>query len=197
MTYTGLPRDPLGKGRVGWLDLFRTATPAYAAQPYQQLASVYRTAGYDRDVRLILVAQRQAQLDRRALIGRGDRLWARITGITLGYGYQAWRALLFLLGAVVTSVMLAVILGAHGALARPQDPKNLTALTIPCTITEQIDVGLKIGAPFLDTHADDRCTTTNTATGIGLSYSISGLRLLTGALAALFLAGFTSVVRKT
>jgi hypothetical protein len=196
LTYTGLPLDPLGKGSVGWLDLFRTATPAYAAQPYQQLASVYRAAGHDRDVRLILIAQRQAQLDRGALTGRGDRLWARITGITLGYGYQAWRALLFLLGVVVTSVMLAVILGAHGGLAHPQNPKNLTALTIPCTVTEQIDVGLKIGAPFLDTHADDRCTTTNTATGIALSYSISGLRLLTGALAALFLAGFTSVVRK-
>jgi hypothetical protein len=157
---------------------------------------VYRAAGHDRDVRLILIAQRQAQLDRGALTGRGDRLWARITGIILGYGYQAWRALLFLLGVVLTSVMLAVILGAHGALTHPQNPKNLTALTIPCTVTEQIDVGLKIGTPFLDTHADDRCTTTNTARGIALSYSISGLRLLTGALAALFLAGFTSLVRK-
>jgi hypothetical protein len=196
LTYTGLPLDPLGQGSVGWLDLIRTATPAYAAQPYQQLAAVYRAAGHDRDVRLILVAQRQAQLDRGALTGRGDRLWARITGITLGYGYQAWRALLFLLGVVVTSVMLAVILGAHGALAHPQDLKNLAALTIPCTVTERVDVGLEIGARFLDTHAGDRCTTTNTATGIGLSYSISGLRLLTGALAALFLAGFTSVVRK-
>ncbi len=118
---------------------------------------MYRAAGHDRDVRLILIAQ---------------RLWARITGITLGYGYQAWRALLILLGVLVTSVMLAVILGAHGALAHPQEPKNLTALTIPCTVT------------------------TNTPTGIALTYSISGLRLLTGALAALFLAGFTSVVRK-
>jgi hypothetical protein len=171
----------------------RTATPAYAAQPYQQLASVYRAGGHERDVRQILIAQRQAQLDRGVLIGR-DRLWARITGLTLGYGYQPWRALLFLLSVVVISVVLSVTLGAHGALVHPQGP---AAATAPCTFTERIDVGLEVGAPFLDTHARDRCTTTNTAIGIGLSYSTRGLQLLAGALAALFIAGFTGIVRKT
>ena len=189
LTYSRLPLDPLGTGPAGWLDLFRTATPAYAAQPYQQLVSVYQAAGHDRDVRQILIAQRRAQLDRGILTGR-DRLWTRITGITLGYGYQPWRALLFLLGVVVISVGLAVILGAHGALVHPQDP------TVPCTVTERIDVGLQVGAPFLDTHAQDRCTTANTATGIGLSYGIRVLQLMTTALAALFIAGFTGVVRK-
>jgi hypothetical protein len=196
LTYTRLPLDPHGKSTAGWLDLFRTATPAYAAQPYQQLASVYRAAGHDRDVRRILIAQRQAQLDRGLLTGR-ERLWARITGITLGYGYQPWRALLFLLSVVVTSVVLAITLGAHGALIHPLDPRNPTAATVPCSVTERVDVGLEVGAPFLDTHARDRCTTTNTVTGIGLSYSTRGLQLLTGILAALFIAGFTGIVRKT
>jgi hypothetical protein len=193
LTYPRLPLHPLGKGITGWLDLLRTATPAYAAQPYQQLASVYRAGGHERDVRQILIAQRQAQLDRGVLIGR-DRLWARITGLTLGYGYQPWRALLFLLSVVVISVVLSVTLGAHGALVHPQGP---AAATAPCTFTERIDVGLEVGAPFLDTHARDRCTTTNTAIGIGLSYSTRGLQLLAGALAALFIAGFTGIVRKT
>lgn len=196
LTYTRLPLDPLGQSTTGWLDLFRTATPTSAAQPYQQLASVYRAAGHDRNVRQILIAQRQAQLDRGVLTGR-ERLWTRITGITLGYGYQPWRALLFLLGVVVTSVVLAVTLGAHAALAHPLDPKNPTAATVPCTVTERVEVGLAVGAPFFDTHARDRCTTTNTPTGIVLSYSSWGLQLLTGAFAALFIAGFTGIVRKT
>lgn len=197
VAYTGLPLDPLGEGSAGWLDLFRTATPAYAAQPYQQLASAYRDTGHDHDVRKILIAQRRDQLDRGPLTKHGERLWAKITGVTLGYGYQPWRALLFLLGVVVTSVVLAVILGAHGALVHPQDPKNLSASTVPCTVTERLDVGLEVGTPFLDNHARDRCTITNTATGIGLSYSILVLQLLTGSLAALFVAGFTGIVRKT
>jgi hypothetical protein len=58
-------------------------------------------------------------------------------------------------------------------------------------------VGLDASAPLLDTRARDRCTTTNTATGIGLSYSTRGLQLLTGILTALFIAGFTGIVRKT
>jgi hypothetical protein len=195
-TYSRLPLDPLGKNTAGWLEVFRTATPAYAAQPYQQLASVYRAAGHDRDVREILIAQRQAQLDRGVLTGR-DRLWAKITGIILGYGYQPWRALLLLVGVVVTSVVLGITVGAHGALVHPLDPKNPAAAIVPCTVTERVEVGLAVGAPFFDTHARDRCTTTNTATGIALSYSTWGLQLLTGALAALFIAGFTGIVRKT
>ena len=46
LTYTRLPLDPLGTGTAGWLDLLRTATPTYAAQPYQQLASVNQAAGH-------------------------------------------------------------------------------------------------------------------------------------------------------
>ncbi len=195
LTYSRLPLDPLGTGTAGWLDLLRTATPTYAAQPYQQLASVNQAAGHDRDVRQILIAQRQAQLDRGVLTGR-DRLWAKITGLTLGYGYQPWRALLFLLGFVLTSVALTVTLGAHGALIH-QDPKDPAAAVAPCSVTERVDVGLEIGAPFLKTHAQNPCTTTNTATGIGLSYSTRALQLLTGAVAALFVAGFTGIVRKT
>ena len=42
----------------------------------------------------------------------------RITKITLGYGYQPWRALLFLAAVVVLSCLLAILLGSHGALAQ-------------------------------------------------------------------------------
>ena len=40
----------------------------------------------------------------------------QITKITLGYGYQPWRALLFLAAVVVASCVLAIALGAIGAL---------------------------------------------------------------------------------
>lgn len=150
---------------------------------------------HDRDVRQILIAQRRAQLDRGVLTGR-DRLWARILGLTLGYGYQPWRALLILLGIVAISVILTITLGAHGALIY-QDPKDSRAMAVPCSITERIDAGLAIGVPFLSAHSENHCTTTNTAPGIILGYCIQALQLLAGAVAALFVAGFTGIVRKT
>lgn len=39
--------------------MLRDGTPGCAAQPYQQLAMVHRAAGYERDVRRILMQQRQ------------------------------------------------------------------------------------------------------------------------------------------
>jgi hypothetical protein len=79
----------------------------------------------------------------------------------------------------------------------PARPKKPGCSNRPLFVTEQIDVGLKVGTPFLDTYAQNRCTATNTGAGIGLSYCLRGLQLLTGILAALFIAGFTGIVRKT
>jgi hypothetical protein len=68
----------------------------YAAQPYQQLAAACRTAGHDRDARRVLVEQRRDQLHRSTSTA-SERRWSRTTGLTLGFGFQPWRALVLLL----------------------------------------------------------------------------------------------------
>jgi hypothetical protein len=98
-----------------------------------------------------LIAQRDDQLA-RADASWWERRWGRIIKITLGYGYQPWKALLFLAVVVAVSCMLVIVLGAHGALA-------------------QTDKTASIGGWIL--------------------------RLLAWLFAALFIAGFTSAVRKT
>ena len=80
----GLTRD--------WRELLRHGTLRYAAQPYQQLAAGYRARGDDRQARQTLMAQRDDQLARTDASWR-ERWWGRITKVTLGYGYQPWRAL--------------------------------------------------------------------------------------------------------
>jgi hypothetical protein len=77
LTYAGTPDGAV----ADWLRLLRNGTARYSAQPYQQLAAVYRAAGHDREVREILVAQRDDQLDRGGL-GAGARAWARLTRLT-------------------------------------------------------------------------------------------------------------------
>lgn len=190
MTVDGLVYNGLPDGATEWLRLLDEGTPEYAAQPYQQLAAAHRAAGHDQQARRILMAQRRAQLRRGALTGRAERAWTRMTGLTLGYGYQPWRALIALLAIVAIAVTLTVTLGAHGGLAST-DPGPAA----PCTIAERIGVGLDLGAPLIATGT--RCAATDTTTGQILTVAGWALRLLAWAFATLFIAGFTSAVRKT
>ena len=61
LTYPGVP-EPISP--QGWRELLRRGMPAYAAQPYQQLAAGYRARGDDRQTRQTLMAQRDDQLAR-------------------------------------------------------------------------------------------------------------------------------------
>jgi hypothetical protein len=140
------------------------------------------------------MAQRQDQIDRRALTGRADRAWARLTGVTLGYGYQPWRALLALVAIAATAVVLALTLGAHGGVARthPQPPAATR-----CSAVERVGVGLDLGLPLIKTGIRGHCDTTASTTGQVLTAAGWGLQLLAWAFATLFVAGFTGAVRKT
>jgi hypothetical protein len=196
LRYGQVPQLAAGRAaenRAAWLDLLRAATPAYAAQPYQQLAAAFRAEGHDSDVRAILIAQRRDHIARGGL-SRADRWWARATGVLLGYGYQPWRALLYLVAVLAVSVCLAVGLGAHGALARPSTPTDPAP---PCPVIDMIGRGLDLGTPFLPRTSSTTCTATTTATGTTLTISAWILQLAAWSLAALFVAGFTGIVRKT
>ncbi|MFI6235327.1 hypothetical protein ACIBD9_17360 [Micromonospora sp. NPDC050784] len=190
LTYSGQPR-PASLRR--WLTLLREDTPRYSAQPYQQLAAAYRAAGHDRDARTILIAQRRDQLQRAGL-SAAERAWGRLIGITLGYGYQPWRALLLLLATLAIAVALSVVGGHHGGLAQKTVASGAAAA---CTSIDQIGVGLDLGAPLLRTGARDRCQPTDTAAGQTLTIAGWILQLLAWSFATLFIAGFTSAVRKT
>jgi len=93
--------------------------------------------GDERQTRETLIAQRDDQLA-RTHPRWPEKLWGKITKVTLGYGYQPWRALLFLATVVTLSCVLAVALGAHGALA--QTSKTATPGQ-PCTVLQQVSVG--------------------------------------------------------
>ena len=142
LIYPGVPELVSARG---WLRLLRDGTPAYAAQPYQQLAAGCRALGDERHAREVLMAQRDDELARtQPPPGWTERLWGRTTKVTLGYGYQPWRALLFLAGVVALSCVLAVALGGHGALAQAKDT---AAPGQPCTVIQRVSVGLDLNLP--------------------------------------------------
>jgi hypothetical protein len=193
LTYAGVPRLISARN---WRELLRHGTPYYAAQPYQQLAAGYWALGDERQARQTLMAQRDDQLARTDTRWP-ERLWGWITKVTLGYGYKPWRALWFLAGVVAASCLLAVVLGSHGALA--QTGKTATPGR-PCTVIQQVSVGLDLNLPVGTSVARPGCDLTrNSASATAAWLTAVGwvLRLLAWVFAALFIAGFTSAVRKT
>ncbi len=191
LTYTGQPE---GASVPEWLQLLREATGSYAAQPYRHLAAAAQAAGHDGHVRKILMNQRRDQLDLRAVTSKPERAWAKLTGWTLGYGYQPWRALLFLLFAVAIAVAIALLGGAHGGL---QHTSSSFSPNTPCTVVERIGVGLDLGLPLIRTGARDYCAATHTTLGDTVAVAGWTVQLAAWAFATLFVAGFTGAVRKT
>ena len=205
LTYTGVPGPKSGSAPKSgaektsgerWRELLQDGTPSYTAQPYQQLAAGYRALGNDRQARRTLIQQRDDQLA-RTHPHWSERLWGRITKITLGYGYQPWKALLFLAAVVFVSCMLAWLLGAHGALAQTDQTATPGR---SCTVVQQVSVGLDLNLPVGTSVARVDCGLTRDSASVTAAYlSVVGwvLRLLAWIFAALFIAGFTSAVRKT
>jgi hypothetical protein len=144
----------------------------------------------------MLMAQRDDQLARTDTSWR-ERWWGQITKVTLGYGYQPWRALLFLAGVVVLSCVLAVAFGSHGALAQTSQTATPGK---PCTVVQKVSVGLDLNLPVGTTVSRAACDLAKdpaSATAAWLTAAGWVLRVLAWVFAALFIAGFTSAVRKT
>ena len=197
LTYAGVPKlVPIQDQDQDWVQLLRHGTRSYAAQPYQQLAGGYRALGDDLRTRQILMAQRDDQLA-RTHPHWPERFWGRITKVTLGYGYQPWRALLFLAGVMALSCVLAVTLGSNGALTQTD---HTATPGRPCTVIQKVSVGLDLNLPVGTSAARADCDLTKDPTNATAAWLTAAgwvLRLLAWAFAALFIAGFTSAVRKT
>ncbi len=181
LTYAGVPRDA---SVDEWLELLSGRTPWYASQPYLQLAAAHQAAGNERDVRRIRIAQ-QRDLVRRGRLTRWGRVWHRVTGATVGYGYRPALALLWLLGTLLVAVGLVAGLAGPAGVVRS------------CSTVDQIGHALNAVTPLAKPEGV-KCQI-STAGGLGQFVVVSTwlLQLLAWAFATLFVAGFTGLVRKT
>jgi hypothetical protein len=190
LVYTGLPEQPPADE---WLDILRDRTIKYFPQQYRQLAAASQAAGHDALTRKILMAQRQQQLAQRETT-QIQRAWGKLTYVTLGYGYQPWRALVGLLVVVILAVLLNLVGGAHGGLV---EIKASGSPGTPCSVLERVGVGLNFALPVVKTPLEGTCAATVTVVGNAISIGGWFLQLLAWSLATLFIAGFTGAVRKT
>jgi hypothetical protein len=190
-TYDGTTRRA---SLTEWLDMLATQTPNYATQPYLQLASAHLATGHERDVRRVHLA-RQRDLLRRGDLDFCGRLWHRITGLTVGYGYRPAIALAWWTGAFALSVLLVLgVAGPAGVIsgvAATGDPR-------PCPLVEQIGLALNTATPLIRPSNLQTCVI-DTTTPVG-QIVVAGnwvLRALAWAFVTLFIAGFTRLIRKS
>ena len=184
LTYRGLPGTASDRGpvqrRLDWLKRM----PAYAAQPYQQLAAAYQAAGHEDDARRVLVAQQERL--REGLTG-WSRLRHRLFGITLQYGYQPLRAVAGLLA--VLAVAVGLFLAVAGGTRTPTGPA--------CPWVDRVGLAIDASVPLVSTGTSQRCApATGTGAGQALAVATWVLTLAGWASATLVVAGYTGLVRR-
>ena len=174
----------------------------FAAQPYEELADMYRQGGQDTEARKVAIARRS---DLRTF---GSLSWYRWFGNwfleqTIKYGYQTWRAGVGL--AIVFAAFLVLsIIGQHrhvivpvGSTAGLNPVPTATTCTsdYPCFYPFGYTVDTVI--PIINVHqADNWGPNANAPAGWVWVVGAWGATAAGWALATLLIAGYTGLVRQ-
>lgn len=100
LTYQALEPQLAADERLRWLAL---GPSGQQPQPYEQLAGHYTAIGQPAQARRILYARERRQRDSKGPLGRA---WSLLQDLTVGYGYQPWRAASWLLLLLLTGTII-------------------------------------------------------------------------------------------
>jgi hypothetical protein len=160
---------PIGN-RIAWL---RRDPSGYHPQPYEQLATNCRKIGHDSDARKVLLAKERAKR-RTGPANQPLAALRRVPGLFMdalsGYGYAPWRALAWLLAAVI----------GGGALLRAAEP---TTPTHDITINSML-LALDAVIPTAPFGLRDKVTLTGTLFTVAMILQILGYALVLAILPA-------------
>ena len=146
------------KQRLQWIRRqYEGSHPAtFAAQPYEQLADMYRQAGQDTEAREVAIARR------RDLRKYGNLNWCRRYGNgfldkTIRYGYQTWRAALGLAAVFVVFLVLSIV-GQHQHVIVPLgDVKGLDPVPTATQCTSDYPASTRSGTPSTRSSRSSTC----------------------------------------
>jgi hypothetical protein len=109
LTYQAL--EPLlpARDRLRWLARQRPGPGPQASEPapYEQLAGYYTAVGLPGRARHVLYMRERVQRAGKSPLGRA---WGRLQDVTVGYGYQPWKAALWLAVALAAG---SAVFGTH------------------------------------------------------------------------------------
>ena len=203
-TYGGLGQADV-KQRLGWIrsqyegDAGKRAP--FAAQPYEQLAAMYRQAGQEGEAREVAIARR------RDLRKYSKLNWYRWFGNwfldnSIRYGYQTWRAAAGLAAVFVAFLVLSIV-GQHQHVIVPTGgTKGLHPVPTATQCTSNYPCFYPFGytvdtvLPIINVHQADYWGPTGHAPfGWLWVAGVWGATAAGWALATLLIAGYTGVVR--
>jgi hypothetical protein len=112
LQYDAIHQEPASlavSARLEWLALDPFG---YSPLPYVQLASVLRSGVDDRQARQVLIASQQVRRaqGRNWLTRTSRQSLSAVLRWTVGYGYQPWRALIWLLALIVAASLMIQLL---------------------------------------------------------------------------------------
>jgi len=184
-----------------WLHLITHHTHDYRPQPYQQLAAVLKSTGHESTARDVLISQQRDLHDRGELGGRLIKGAHRLWGVLAGYGYRSGRIAV----ALLVVLLLAAGLGVAAGHTSVEPGRYVTAHTSqaddpnsPCSLLEQIGVGIDHSLPLATTTIRDRCDF-DTSSPLGEAFTAATwiLQTLVWALAIFVIAGYLRLIRTT
>lgn len=187
-------------GNLGWRErtCWLACQPVPLPQPYRQLAAYYRAIGDDRAARKVSMERFNARL-RRPIPGRRRwRGWRWLLRLTIGHGYEPWRALPILL-AVIAVVWFATVQAANRGTIAPtragvstrHAPTDCHRTDYPCL--QPLLYASDIVVPVID--FGQRAAWRQTG-GLGYRLIPATGTLLGWLLTTLVVAGFTGIVRR-
>ena len=174
----------------------------FSPQPYQQLASVYQNSGQDDEARQVNIA---ANTDRRRWgVLKPGAWWANaLFDVTIKFGYKAWRAVVGLLAVYALAVIAFTIAQHQPDLIIPTG--STTGIHPPPTASQcskgypcfyPAGFAIDIVVPIVNVHQADEWAVNGDASWgwvwVGGTWVATGLGW---ALATLFVAGYTGLVR--
>jgi len=203
----GGPNQPSVDDRLKWIrgQYQRRAGhgPAdFATQPYEQLAAVYRQAGLDGQARKVAIARR-ADLRKYGDLTPYRRFGNWFLDWSIQYGYQTWRAVLYLAALFMIFLVLSIVGMRQHVIVPIGDIKGLHPVpsatqctsSYPCFYPAGYAVDTVI--PIINVHQADNWGPDGSAPW-GQAFVVSTW-IATGlgwALATLLVAGYTGLVRR-
>lgn len=178
------------------------STENFAAQPYEQLAAVYRQAGQDDQAREVAIARRR-DLRTYGNLNSYRRFGNWFLDTTIRYGYHTWRAGVALATLFLIFWILSAVAVPHHLIAWTGDISGLhvvpsatkCASSYPCFSSFGYTVNTVI--PLINVHQAEFWGP-DASTPWGAAFTVATW-IATGlgwALATLLVAGYTGLVRR-